>query len=100
MLPKRNRLGAAEVRRTLKEGKTLRTPNLALKHAEGGGSGAAVVVSKKVARTAVRRNTIRRAIYRAIPHPLPPHTSLVFLVQKNSADYTGDIKTLCSKLFS
>lgn len=84
----------------LKKGRPLRASNLTVKYIEGQGGKAAVVVSKKIARTAVRRNAIRRSIYGALPRPFPSGAHVVFLVQKSILDYTSDIKTICSKLFS
>lgn len=100
MLKGQNRLRSGEVRAVLKDGRVLRGVSLTAKYIQADGSKMAVVVSKKIAKTAVRRNIIRRAVYSALPSPLPPRTWAVFLVQKNVPDYTSDIKTLCSKLFS
>jgi ribonuclease P protein component len=100
MLSKSNRLSSPEVRAVLKNGRTLRTPNLVVKYIRGEKSKIAVVVSKKIARSAVKRNAIRRAVYRVLSHSLPPRNSAVLLVQKDTSDFSPDIKTLCSKLSS
>ena len=97
MLPKKHRLGAAEVRTVLKHGKVLRTPSLALKYSESSSSKVAAVVSKKVAKGAAGRNAIRRALYHQLPSPLP-RAHMVFLVQKNILDFSSDLKIVCSKL--
>ena len=56
------------VRYTYKQGKTIRKPQISLVHAENsrGRQRFAVVVSKKVAKSAVKRNRIRRRVYEAI----------------------------------
>lgn len=61
------------VRYTYKKGKTIRSPQLSLVHAVNsrGRQRFAVVVSKKVLKTAVGRNRIRRRLYEAIRLELP-----------------------------
>lgn len=61
------------VRYTYQKGKTIRTPNLSLVFAPNnrGYQRFAVVVSKKVLKSAVGRNRIRRRLYEAIRHELP-----------------------------
>jgi ribonuclease P protein component len=56
------------VRYTYKQGKTIRTPKLSLVHAKNARKHQrfAVVVSKKIEKTAVGRNRIRRRLYEAI----------------------------------
>lgn len=56
------------VKYTYKHGKTLRSPDLSLVFAENsrGKTRFAVVVSKKVLKSAVGRNRIRRRVYEAI----------------------------------
>lgn len=100
MLRKAARLRADEVRLVLKNGKTLRTENIVVKYIDAPQSKVAVVVSKKVAKNAPRRNAIRRTLYDSLPRPLPTGVMLVLLVQKNVPDFSADIKTICSKLFS
>ncbi|MBQ9019768.1 ribonuclease P protein component [Candidatus Saccharibacteria bacterium] len=64
------------VRYTYKDGKTLRTKNLSLVFAPNTRHHQrfAVVVSKKVTKSAVARNRIRRRIYEAIRHELNNYT--------------------------
>lgn len=61
------------VRYTYQKGKTIRTPKLSLVHNnnERGYQRFAVVVSKKVLKSAVGRNRIRRRVYEAIRLELP-----------------------------
>lgn len=67
MLPKTRRLKAGEVKKVIKEGRSLRASFLSVKYsATSSPLRASVVVSKKVAKQAVERNRIRRAVYRAL----------------------------------
>ena len=81
------------VKYTYAHGKTIRTPKLSLVHNHNarGFQRFAVVVSKKVEKTAVGRNRIRRRVYEAIRANLPdyPHkTDCIFVV------YSKDIATM------
>jgi RNase P protein component len=100
MLPASRRLNAAQVREVLARGRILRSGNIAVKWIAAPSFKAAAVVSKKVAKSAVARNTLRRAVYQALsPTKLPP-VHAAFFVQKNveSKEVAQDILTLCSKL--
>ena len=69
MLSKRYRFHSrGGVRYTYQHGKSLRRSNMTLVHAKNtrGKERYAVVVSKKVAKSAVQRNRIRRRVYEAI----------------------------------
>lgn len=69
MLNKRYRFHSrGGVRYTYQHGKSIRKPNITLVHAVNsrGRQRFAVVVSKKVAKSAVERNRIRRRVYEAI----------------------------------
>lgn len=61
------------VQYTYKHGKTIRTPKISLIHNanDRGFQRFAVVVSKKISKTAVGRNFIRRRVYEAIRLELP-----------------------------
>lgn len=61
------------VRYVYQKGKTIRTPTLSLVFAPNarGYQRFAVVVSKKVLKSAVGRNRIRRRVYEALRHELP-----------------------------
>ena len=61
------------VRYTYQKGKTIRTPSMSLVYCENtrGFQRFAVVVSKKVMKSAVGRNRIRRRVYEAIRLELP-----------------------------
>lgn len=65
------------VNHTYQKGKTIRTPQLSLVYAPNTRHHQrfAVVVSKKVLKSAVGRNRIRRRIYEAIRHELPEFTT-------------------------
>ncbi len=97
MLAKAQRLTAAEVREILKSGRSARSGTLSAKYTESKRSKAAVVVSKKVAKTAVVRNKLRRAAYAALSPVLPARTNLVLFLHKPVLD-PAEVATLCSKL--
>ncbi len=63
MLPKKKRLSREEFNRFFSIGKKKHTPNLFVVYSPHPTFHASVVVSKKVGRTAVKRNKIRRQIY-------------------------------------
>ena len=65
------------VQYTYKHGKTIRTPKISLVHNKNdrGFQRFAVTVSKKVSKTAVGRNRIRRRVYEAIRLELPNFTA-------------------------
>ncbi len=67
MLAKSRRLSASEVRDILKKGAPRRAGHLSARVVSGPSPlRAAAVVSKKVAKGAVERNRLRRALYRAL----------------------------------
>ncbi len=81
------------VKYTYRHGKTIRTPKISLVYNDNarGFIRAAVVVSKKVEKTAVARNRIRRRVYEAIRLELPNFTSkrdYIFVI------YSKDVKTM------
>lgn len=81
------------VRHTYKQGRTIRNPKISLvfAHNSRGKQRFAVVVSKKVLKSAVGRNRIRRRIYEVIRHELPhiqKPIDCIFTI------YTSEIKTL------
>ncbi len=61
------------VRYTYQKGKTIRIPKMSLVHSENsrGHQRFAVVISKKVIKSAVGRNRVRRRVYEAIRMNLP-----------------------------
>lgn len=83
MLPKSKRLSAAEVREVLARGKTFRVGPYTGKLLAGRAVlGVAVIVSKKVARKATSRNTLRRKAYLELESlPLPTSGSLALFVK-------------------
>ena len=81
------------VKYTYKKGKTIRTPKLSLVYAKNikGRQRFGVVVSKKVLKTAVGRNRIRRRVYEALRLELPSYqekNDCLFVV------YSKDLKDL------
>lgn len=86
MLKKRYRFHSrGGVKYTYKKGKTIRSPKLSLVYAKNSRRHKrfAVVVSKKVEKTAVARNRIRRRVYEAIRLELPsykPNMDCIFVV--------------------
>lgn len=81
------------VRYTYAHGKTIRTPKISLVYNQNsrGFQRFAVVVSKKVDKTAVGRNRIRRRVFEAIREELPNFTAKqdnVFVV------YSKDLSTM------
>lgn len=97
MLPKKSRLTAAEVRDVLASGRSARAGALSAKYIKGRGAKAAAVVSSRVAKSAVNRNRLRRALYEALRTVLPRDTKVVVFLQKPAFD-REDVATLCSKL--
>ena len=76
------------VRYTYQKGKTIRTPKLSLiyAHNDRGFQRFAVVVSKKVEKSAVGRNRLRRRLYEAIRLELPTYQAkndCIFVVYSN-----------------
>ncbi|MBQ3310040.1 ribonuclease P protein component [Candidatus Saccharibacteria bacterium] len=63
------------VRHTYQKGKTIRSPKLSLIYVanDRGFQRFGVVVSKKIEKTAVKRNRIRRRIYEAVRAELPSY---------------------------
>ena len=96
MLPKKERLTSSEVREVLKGGTSLREGSISAKVLPAARGKASVVVSSKVAPTAVLRNRLRRMGYQALPHPLP-HYRMIFFVQRRDFDPAA-FSQLCSKL--
>lgn len=76
------------VRYVYQKGKTIRTPNMSLIFADNtrGFTRVAVVVSKKVEKSAVGRNRIRRRIYEALRvnlEQVPKKRDYIFVVFSN-----------------
>jgi ribonuclease P protein component len=80
MLPKHRRLQAREVKNVMAQGRSARATYLSAKQLPGTiPFRAAAVVSKKVAKTAVQRNRVRRALYRALQGIQGSGTHVVFV---------------------
>lgn len=78
---------------TYQKGKTIRTPSISLvyNHNSRGRQRFAVVVSKKVLKSAVGRNAIRRRVYEALRLELPNYREPmdnIFVI------YSKDIRTM------
>ena len=97
MLAKNQRLTAARVREIIKSGRSARSATLSAKFVSGKESKAAVVVSSKVAKTAVARNNLRRAAYQTLRTALPKKTQAVFFLHKPILD-PAELQQLCLKL--
>ncbi len=97
MLSKRLRLAAAEVREVIKTGRSARVGSISAKYVVAQGFRAAVVVSTKVAKTAVKRNSLRRAAYAALAPLLPKDRHVVFFLHQPAVD-SDALAQLCSKL--
>ena len=108
MLPKRRRLSTREVREVMKHGRSLRGELLSVKFIKTGTVlRAAAVVQKSVARSAVKRNHLRRALYQALgalPAPAA-HIQGVFFVnrtpkvpQQPLLAFVEDTQTLMKKI--
>ena len=81
------------VRYVYQKGKTVRTPKMSLVFAENsrGFTRVAVVISKKVIKSAVGRNRVRRRVYEALRvnfEYLPPKTDYVFVI------FSKDVATM------
>lgn len=106
MLKKRLRLRSLEVEEVVKLGRSARSTHLQVKFLAGRGTfRSAAVVPKSLARKATARNTLRRAMYRAIAisHTLGLKGNAVFFVrlipkESPSATFFEEIPQLLSKL--
>lgn len=95
------------VRFTYAHGKTIRTPKISLVYNDNsrGFQRFAVVVSKKVEKSAVGRNRIRRRVYEAIRtefNNAPKKRDFIFVIYSKdiaNMDFT-ELRTLVSSLFS
>lgn len=93
MLPADKRLNRKEIEEVLKKGKTLSSSFFRVKYlGEQETFKAGPVVSKKVAKTAVERNTLRRAIYETVGgfEPKLSNKHLAIFAQK------GATKEICN----
>lgn len=107
MLPKKQRLTTKEFDQAFKDGRGIQVADFAIKKSKSDKSKFAVVVSKKVSGTAVKRNTIKKKVYNAIKnlskrHSLAPQMSVIVFVRKdksdtNIKDIEGEIKDLFVK---
>ena len=105
MLPRTARIGTQGLKEVISTGKSLRTIFLSIKYLSSGESlQCAVVVSKKVAKGAVERNCIRRAVYRALAvHKSGKGGKMVVFVQKTPKGplepaFTEDLASVWGKV--
>jgi ribonuclease P protein component len=78
MLPKRSRLRAAEVKEVLAKGRSFSAGPYRGRFLEGRAPlGVAAIVSKKLVRTAVARNSLRRKAYRDLKGLTLPSSGLL-----------------------
>src|SRR5258708_1935552 len=101
MLPKSKRLNKAQVAEVLSRGHGRRGGTLSLKYLETTTPfRSAVVISKRVARTAVRRNYVRRVLCQALRGAsLPPTGHAILFVQsipegKLAAVFAAELKKI------
>jgi ribonuclease P protein component len=96
MLPKRSRLTSAEVKKVLDSGRGKRGVLLGIKHIPHTGSfKCAVVVSKKLAKTAVIRNRVRRSVYEALRKTsLPASGHAILFVQALPTEMAAEAFTI------
>jgi ribonuclease P protein component len=109
MLPKKRRLSSAEVREVLARGKSVRGSVISLKYVVNKGIfRAGVVAPKSVAKRAVDRNRLRRALYQALA-TLPTaktqqlsHIMAIFFIRSIPSPLTpalrDDISGILSKI--
>ena len=104
MLSKRNRLSKKEILELLPKSKSLRGNFLLLRFKsirDGGDFKAGVSISKKIAKSAVTRNKIRRIVYRELSYVKKniSSSSLFFIVNKiaEREELKEDIITLLVK---
>ncbi len=94
MLPKKNRLERLEVEEIIKSGLFFHTPYFTYYTQKGRNKAAfAVTVSKKVAKTAVLRNRIRRHFYLALAGSIKDKKAIqggVFMTKKGIEKLSGD----------
>ncbi len=86
MLNKSSRLRAAEVKEIVSHGKSVRMRGIAMKYVQERSFRAAVVVSKSIVRSAVKRNSLRRAVYKELQDLPLPTIWAVFFIQKKPED--------------
>ena len=97
MLPKKERLSAAEVRAILKNGRSARSGALSAKYALAEPRKAAVVVRSATVKRAVDRNKVRRSAYQTLGECLPRRVQAVIFVHAPHCD-PQELSILCSKL--
>ena len=107
MLKKRLRLRSLEVEQVMKAGRSARSAHLQVKFIAGNMPlRSAAVVPKSIARKAVARNTLRRALYKALLGANgSPKGSAVFFVrvvpkEKPVSVFSQEIPSLFSKVGS
>ncbi|MCA9363622.1 ribonuclease P protein component [Candidatus Kaiserbacteria bacterium] len=88
MVRKKERLSTKEFSRFFSLGKRLHSPSLTLVYTKAIGLSVAVVVSKKVARSAVMRNHLRRRLYSLIQTFQPTGGVYIVIAKPQSATHT------------
>jgi ribonuclease P protein component len=87
MLPKKKRLTTEAFNRFFRAGRRSHSTNLTLIHTPAGEFHGAVVVGKKVFKSAVKRNRLRRQLYAALyrAHVATPVTGTFIVIAKPGA---------------
>lgn len=105
MLPKKNRLNKETLSKVFREGKFIGTPNLNFKYLTNNSikkSQISFVVPKKVSKSAVERNRLRRAGYNILKKHLnliPSPLLGVFLFNKKNIDnLEKDVEKILNKI--
>lgn len=81
MFPKEERLTRTDFEQVFKHGIRVHTPTMLFVYAAGTTRRAAVVVSKKVAKSAVARNRLRRQVYTALRSAGPALGTSIVLIK-------------------
>lgn len=93
MISSQQRLGARDVQAVLKHGVFLRGQSCTVRYLPATKFACAVVVSKKVHKKAVDRNTLRRKVYRALSPLLAqtvPQVEVVIMPTQAMVPYTTE----------
>lgn len=93
MLSRKHRLSRLDVKNTLKQGRIFRAPSCTVRYLPSPLFRIGVAVSKKIARTAVARNRIRRFVYTKAQNYTKTPVSLVCTVHTaDSGHLSKDIE--------
>lgn len=103
MLPKSQRVPRSSFGPLIESRNSLHDKHFSLKYVEGLGPRVAVSVSKKVSKSAVRRNKVRRRVYSTVSKIIPGlKKGLYLVVSRPGADKLSffELETEIRRLFS